>query len=553
MSVIPLAPRHWIAVALIWIVAACAATAQESTAFFEIESLNEGLGPPPEDLDRATPQSTMEALLDLVREGDRTTAAHLLDLSDIATEEQAAKGPRLAADLVQVLDRKAVINWSDLLERPDALETRGSSDNPVAGQPQRSILIDIVDLETRPVALRLNRVKPEDGSPVWVFSSQTVANIPALHALYGPTWIEEELPPSWREEAAWGLMRWELVGLPLLIGLATLAGLFIGRLQAAVAARVRSRTLTDILRATRTPIIVAVVTGTAALVTDAIFIFSGKIDTVLTPLIVLGFTAAAILFVLNGVDAVLNRIVPFDDDNLFDANMEDRRNLATRIAAGRRILIVLIVIVGGGVVLSEANLTSALGLSLLASAGALTLLIGFAARHILGNILASLQIAMNRSAKIGDTVLYRDYWCNVERINFTYVQLRSWTGARIVAPVSEFVNEPFENWTMREPSIIRQVEIRLAHDAAVAPLRKAFYEFVDKGDIEGLGERDSHMVLTTGHDVFGKTVTFCVACADANSSWTASCAMREALLERMAEMQADGRPMFPKVTPAESA
>jgi len=115
------------------------------------------------------------------------------------------------------------------------------------------------------------------------------------------------------------------------------------------------------------------------------------------------------------------------------------------------------------------------------------------------------------------------------------------------------VNEPFENWTMREPSIIRQVEIRLAHDAAVAPLREAFYEFVDKGDIEGLGERDSHMVLTTGHDVFGKTVTFCVACADANSSWTASCAMREALLERMAEMQADGRPMFPKVTPAESA
>ncbi|MCP1169076.1 mechanosensitive ion channel family protein [Limimaricola litoreus] len=544
---------RWIAAALIWFSLSSGLAAQESTAFFEVESLNEGLGPPPETLDRATPQSSMEALLELKASGARETMAHLLDLSDIPPEEQPEQGPRLAADLVEVLDRKAVINWSELLERPDALETRGSSDNPVAGQVQRSILIDLVDLPGRPVAIRLNRLKPADGEPVWVFSRQTVANIPQMHALYGPTWIEEELPESWRQEVAWGLMWWELAGLPIMLALAGLAGWLVGRVQAMVANHVSSRALTDILQATRMPIILAVMTVAVMLFTDAVFIFSGRIDTVLTPLIAVGFTAAAVIFVLNGVDAVLNRIVPFDDDQLFDASMENRRNLATRLAAGRRILIVLITLIGGGIVLAESNLTGALGVSILASAGALTLLLGFAARHILGNILSSLQIAMNRSAKIGDTVLFRDYWCNVERINFTYVQLRSWTGARLVVPVSEFTSEPFENWTMREPSIIRKVEIRLAHDADVATLRDAFYEFVDSGEIDGLGERDSHMVLTTGHDVFGKTVTFCVACADANGSWTTSCAMREKLLERMAEIEGEGRTMFPQATPAEGA
>ncbi len=544
---------RWIAAALFWLLLTCASAAQTPSPYFEVDTLNEGLGPVPEALDRSTPQSTVEALLDLVKRGDKTVAAHLLDLSDIAVAEQGELGPRLAADLVDVIDRKAVINWSRLLERPDALDANASPDSPVAGQAQRSILIDIIELGDREVALRLNRIKPTGGDPVWVFARQSVANIPALHARYGPTWLELELPTSWRDEVVWGLRWWELAGLPIMIALAALAGWLTSKVQARIASWAKSRSATDVLHATRMPIILAVVTGTITIFTQWIFIFSGRIDTILTPLIAIGFTAAAIIFVMNSVDAVLNRIVPFDDDKLFDAGMEDRRDLATRLAAGRRVLIVLIVIVGGSVVLSEAQLFGSLGMTILASAGAVTLLLGFAARHILGNILSSLQIAMNRSAKIGDTVLYRDYWCNVERINFTYVQLRSWTGSRIVVPVSEFVNEPFENWTMREPSIIRRVEIRLAHDARVAPLREAFYEIVDSGDVEGLGERDSHMVLTTGHDVFGKTVTFCVACADANSSWTVSCDMRERLLARAAELEMGGERVFPQATPAESA
>ncbi|WP_282026556.1 mechanosensitive ion channel family protein [Limimaricola cinnabarinus] len=543
---------RFLAAALIWLGTGLAALAQE-TQVFEVEALNEGLAPPPETLDRDTPQSSMEALLDLVAAGKREQAAHLLDLRDIPPEQQATQGGRLAADLVAVLQRKAVIDWDDLLERPDALDANASSDNPVAGQAQRSILIDLVETDKRPVAIRLNRLKPASGDPVWVFSRQTVANIPRLHQLYGPTWFEEELPPAWRTETLWGLRRWEWVALPAMLLLVGAAGWTAGKAQAALARRVESRLLTDVLRATRMPIILAICAALLLIFSNSLFIFSGRINSVLTPLIALGFTAAALIFVMNGVDAVLDRVVPFEDDKLSDPRMENRRNLATRIAAWRRVLIVAIVLVGGAIVLSEAQFFGGLGLSALASAGALTLLLGFAARHILGNIMSSLQIAMNRSAKIGDKLEFRGHICTVERINFTYVQLLDWTGIRLVVPVSEFVAEHFENWTMNDPSMIRTIKLKLAHDTEVQPLRDAFFEIVDEQDPEEVQERDQHFVMVADQDVFGQEVWFCLACAKADTAWTLSCEVREALLDRARALARDGRPMFPQANPAEAA
>jgi small-conductance mechanosensitive channel len=537
-------------VLLIWL--PVAALAQDMTVF-EVETLNQGLPPAPEDLDRTTPQSSMEALFELVETGERETAAHLLDLTGIPPSEQVRRGARLAADLVEVLDRTAIINWTALLERPDALDANASSESAVAGQPQRSILIDVVELDERAVAIRLNRLKPKNGDPVWVFSRQTVDNIPALHALYGPTRFEEEMPEAWREQAFWGLRWWELVAFPAMLALVGVVGWIVGRLQDKIAQRAERRTTRDVLCATRMPIILAACSGLTAVLSHSLFMFSGRINTVLTPLIALGFTAAALIFVLNGVDAVLNRIVPFDDDTLSDPRMEQRRNIATRIAAWRRVLIVAIVLIGGFIVLREAQLFGSLGLSVLASAGALTLLIGFAARHILGNILASLQIAMNRSAKIGDKLEYRGHIVTVERINFTYVQLLDWTGVRLVVPVSEFVAEPFENWTMRTPSMVRVIKVRLAHDAEVQPLREAFFEIIAEQDEDEVQPPEESYVMVADQDVFGQEVWFCLACARADTAWTMSCVVREALLEKARQRAAEGYAVFPQVNPAEAA
>ena len=121
----------------IWLAAAGAAMA--AGQWFEIERLNEGLGAPPDGLDRSTPQSTLEELIDRSAAGDFDAAAHLLNLNDIDAASQADRGPDLARKLQVVMQRKVVIDWAGLLERPDALDANATSDSAVAGQARRSI------------------------------------------------------------------------------------------------------------------------------------------------------------------------------------------------------------------------------------------------------------------------------------------------------------------------------------------------------------------------------------------------------------------------------
>ncbi|CAN0270945.1 unnamed protein product, partial [Chrysoparadoxa australica] len=204
-------------------------------------------------------------------------------------------------------------------------------------------------------------------------------------------------------------------------------------------------------------------------------------------------------------------------------------------------LAIILFLFGFGIVLASANLFRTYGFSLLASAGALTLILGYAARTILTNILASLQIALNQSARIGDRVVYRDALCHVERINFTYVQLRDWDGTRLVVPVSEFASTTFENWTLKEPEMLRVLKFKLAPEVDIDRLRACFEEVLDTLDQADLDDLDKSAVRVTGQDAYGIDVWFMVPCRDPNSSWDTACLAREALIAHLARIEKEDR------------
>lgn len=60
-------------------------------------------------------------------------------------------------------------------------------------------------------------------------------------------------------------------------------------------------------------------------------------------------------------------------------------------------------------------------------------------------------------------------------------------------------------------------------------------------------------VMVADQDVFGQEVWFCLACARADTAWTMSCVVREALLEKARQRAAEGYAVFPQVNPAEAA
>ncbi len=537
--------------AFLWIGLSLPALAADP--WFEVDTLNGGLTAPPEDFDRSTPQATVEALRAAAADRDFALAAHLLDLTGIERADQSEMGPILARKLSSIIDRKVVIDWEELSDRPDALDASASSEDPLAGQTRRSLRLWLLKLDDRPIEIRLNRVKPAGGDPVWVFSRQTVENIEPLYIAYGPTALEMAMPRALREQAFWGMRWWEVIGLPVTLVLAALAGWIVFRALSIMANRSNSKTLRDVLKATRAPAVTATVTAVLAWATQQLFVFSGLIDTIISPLIVLGFVWAALHLVINVIDAILDRLIRFDDMDLSELGHDHNRRLATQLAAGRRALIIAIFLIGVGLVLSTAKVFDNLGLSLLASAGAVTLVLGFAARNVLGNIMASMQIAMNQSARIGDKIKFKDHLCNVERIHFTFVQLREWTGTRLVVPVEEFVSCTFENWSMQEPEITRLITLKLHHQADVEDLRRAFEEIAQGMDQDELGSDEDRKVAVTGHDVFGQEVTFCLPCANPNTAWQIECTMREKLIRRAQEIEDRGAPMFPEVKPAEAA
>jgi small-conductance mechanosensitive channel len=184
------------------------------------------------------------------------------------------------------------------------------------------------------------------------------------------------------------------------------------------------------------------------------------------------------------------------------------------------------------------------GFSLLASAGVLTLIFGFAARHVLGNIVASLQIALNKSARIGDQVYFEDQWCTVERIYFTYVQLMRWDSVRLIVPVSEFLGDTFINLTKEETSMIRTVVLTLSNDFDISRLRRDFFDLLrDRDDIV---EKDAAAVRVVSQGAMGQEVRFQFNVPDPSSGWVAECEMREALIAAARAQEGRGETAFPE-------
>lgn len=516
--------------------------------------LNPGLPAPSATVDRETPRAALETLVFLARQGDWENAAHLIDLSAISAVEQGDVGTDLVQKLETIINRKAVIDWDRLIDRPDGLDARSSSDEAMAGEPRKSLLLWTLELETHPAAIRLNRIKPDGGEPVWVFSQQTAGDIPALYDRYGPSEIERMMPESLKRQTGFGLMWWELLGLPILLGLALLAGRIVW-IATSWAHNKSSKSITsNILKAIRGPAATAAATGTALTIGAGIFVFSGQISTVLTPVAWLGLLASGLWLAVNAVEVILDRLTDFEKTDLTQFQEAHMRTMATRVAAARRAFVVAVVLIGGGIFLTQTNVFQNLGFTLLGTAGAITLVLGFAARRVLGNIMASLQIALNQSAKIGDRIVYNDYLCHVERINFTYVQLRDWDGTRLVVPVEEFVSTPFENWTMKEPEMLRIIKIKCAHDADVERLREQFDKIVGELDQDELGDLDKIKVRVAGQDVFGKDVWFALPCVDPNTSWDIACQAREKIIAAAAKIAADENiDLFPQANPAEAA
>jgi small-conductance mechanosensitive channel len=91
-----------------------------------------------------------------------------------------------------------------------------------------------------------------------------------------------------------------------------------------------------------------------------------------------------------------------------------------------------------------------IGVSLFASAGVAGLAVGLAARPLVSNFIAGVQIAITQPIRSHDGVFLEGEYGVVEEITTTYVIVQLWDWRRMILPLGYFIEKPFQNWTSRD-------------------------------------------------------------------------------------------------------
>lgn len=126
---------------------------------------------------------------------------------------------------------------------------------------------------------------------------------------------------------------------------------------------------------------------------------------------------------------------------------DSKRALLTQMQILYRFVLFLVVVLTVSCILITFPNIRSLGIGLLGSAGVAGLALGIAARPILLNIMAGVQIAFSKMLKIGDTVFIQGEIAKVEYIYLTHVVLVTSDRRRLFLPISDFIDKPFENWS----------------------------------------------------------------------------------------------------------
>lgn len=186
-----------------------------------------------------------------------------------------------------------------------------------------------------------------------------------------------------------------------------------------------------------------------------LFVTSERFDLVihnLTSMLLIASIAGILVHGVNIVERALREHYRVDvADNLA------ARKVHTQIAVLRKLINFIIVLVALASMLMLFDKVRQLGTSILASAGIIGVVLGFAAQKIFGNLLAGVQIAMTQPIQLDDAVVVQGEWGWIEELTLTYVVVRLWDWRRLVLPINWFLDNPFENWTRRTNDLIGSV------------------------------------------------------------------------------------------------
>ncbi len=226
---------------------------------------------------------------------------------------------------------------------------------------------------------------------------------------------------------------------------------------------------------------------------------------------------------VNGVAQAVAEANPLDKaDNLDARRIRTQTQVLSRLAMG------LVILIGAALALMSFPAVRQVGASLLASAGVVGIVAGFAARPVLGNLIAGLQIGLSQPIRIDDVVIVENEWGVIEEITGTYVVVRIWDQRRLIVPLQYWIEKPFQNWTRSTSEIIGTVFLYVDYRMPLTPLREALQRACEMSE-----HWDKRIALLQVTDAERESLQLrcLVTAASASAAWDLRCHVREYLID----------------------
>ena len=252
--------------------------------------------------------------------------------------------------------------------------------------------------------------------------------------------------------------------------------------------------------------------------------YLGALDHATSLALIVAATALALGFI-RAMTAILEHLHPVTAaDNL------QARKLHTQARVLGRVLGTFVVIIGVASALFTFPGVRQLGAALLASAGVVGIVAGFAARPVLGNLIAGLQIALTQPIRIDDVLVVEGEWGRVEEITGAFVVVKIWDERRLVLPLQYFIEKPFQNWTRSSSQVIGTVFLWVDFRQPVEPLRAEVERLC--AEAPEWDRRVAGLQVTEAGER-AMQVRALVSAADAGKAWDLRCRVREGLVAFM--------------------
>ena len=408
-------------------------------------------------LGRSTPQGTVLGFLKSVDKEDYERAVEYLD-----TKQPSKRAQQLAEELQNILNWGFSGHIPKLSHKPE-----GDLEDGLKSNRER---IGVVKTSTGNYDIMLERVQRGTDPPVWLFSAETLRQLPDIHRDFQHDRIEQYVPNFLRDKKLFDYPLWRWIAISLLILFAWFFTWVIIVGHRFIYRRFTKRQKKhDIKRFKGLIRVLALSLGFyfASLLSYSLLssLFFSRVSETLA---IIGATWLCLYFVDPVIDRMMKRRhVPKSSGKIALARLLNKTIKA------------IIIIIGATFIFYMANLNLTAVITGLGVGG---IAVAFAAQKTLENLFGGVMIISDQPIRVGDYCRAGDFQGIVEDIGLRSTKLRTLNRTVVSVPNGQLATMSLENFTLRD-KILFHHKLQLRYETSadqlrfvIAGIRRMLYE-----------------------------------------------------------------------------